>query len=105
MDDGIYIITVPEAGEPAQWKDSGMFYLSESMQNAQPKAYSGKYYTPLYGDENFYTPWGKSSLDTSFSYLKLSIWAIVAVSALIFVMPYAIRALMTLLREIKKVIR
>ncbi len=105
MDDGIYIITVPEAGETAEWKDSGMFYLSEAAQNTQPKAYSGKYYTPLYGDENFYTPWGKSSLDTSFSYLKLSVWAIVAVSALIFVMPYAIRALMTLLREIKKVIR
>ena len=71
-----------------------------------PTPYAGNaYYTPIYGSEDFYTPWGRDSLDSGLAFLKTSAGAIAIIAFLIFVMPFAVSVVGTLIEEIRKEFR
>ena len=55
-----------------------------------PRFTGNKYYTPTYGTEGFYTPWGISPLDIGQEYFETGIGAVSLVGVLLFAIPFGI---------------
>ena len=88
-----------------EYHDSGIAAIAEADEGG-PTPYAGNaYYTPIYGTEDFYTPWGESPLDSGLAFLKTSAGAISIIAFLIFVMTFAVSVVGTLIEEIRKEFR
>lgn len=64
--------------------------LTPQADAATPRFTGNKYYTPTYGTEGFYTPWGVSPLDIGQEYFKTGIGAIGLIGVLLFAIPFGI---------------
>ncbi len=87
-----------------EYHDSGIAAIAEETDGPTPYA-GNAYYTPIYGTEDFYTPWGESPLDSGLAFLKTSAGAISIIAFLIFVMPFAVSVVGTLIDEIRSEFR
>lgn len=85
--------------------NSDMIAMNTPAETALSGYSGGKYYTPRNTTENFYTPWGKSPFEIGTSYLKNTIGGIGIVLLLVFVAPYAVHTVMSIVRHVQEVLQ
>ena len=103
-----YTESAPE--EAAAAADAGdesgdMIAMNTPAQTALSGYGGGKYYTPQYTTENFYTPWGKESLDIGLSYLKSAAGVLGIVLLLVFAIPYVVQAVSSIIHRVQEVLQ
>ena len=104
----LYTQSAPEeaaADANAGDENSDMIVMNTPAETALSGYSGGKYYTPRNTTENFYTPWGKSPFEIGTSYLKNTIGGIEIVLLLVFVAPYAVHTVMSIVRHVQEVLQ
>lgn len=77
-----------EQSEESKREEDSQFTMQTDSQT--PRFTGNKYYTPTYGTEGFYTPWGISPLDIGQEYFETGIGAVSLVGVLLFAIPFGI---------------
>lgn len=104
----LYTESAPEeaAADANAGDESGdMIAMNTPAETALSGYSGGKYYTPQYTTENFYTPWGKESFDIGLSYLKSAAGVLGIVLLLVFAIPYVVQAVSSIIHRVQEVLQ
>ena len=104
----LYTQSAPEeaaADANAGDENSDMIVMNTPAETALSGYSGGKYYTPQYTTETFYTPWGKESLDIGLSYLKNAAGVLGIVLLLVFAVPYVVHAFSSIIHRVQEVLQ
>lgn len=101
-----YTESAPENSAADAGDESGdMIAMNTPAETALSGYSGGKYYTPQYTTENFYTPWGKESFDIGLSYLKSAAGVLGIVLLLVFAIPYVVQAVSSIIHRVQEVLQ